>query len=170
MTSQCSQVYSHQQPFTRTAAATLLPLLLPPQERGHKQLGQGSAAAHLALMLVVVGLGGLWLWQPCSQPYLCRAQNVGVGLTYALFASQLIMAHMCKEPFHPPYWALGLVALGIGNKVMGQVDPLQATLVVDVVLLAGYLHYVVVVINQICEHLDINCLTIKAKAVRQAAN
>lgn len=139
------------------------------QERGHKQLGQNSAAAHLALMISLVALCGLWLGQPCDQLYLCRAQNIGVGIAYALFASQLIMAHMCKEPFDAPVWVLLLMAAGILNKVLGLYDPLQVTIGIDVLLLAGYLHYVVVVINQICEHLDINCLTIKPKAAVQAA-
>lgn len=134
------------------------------QERGHKDLGQGSAAAHLALMVALVGLSGVWLWQPCSVEYLCRLQNIGVGLSYALFASQLIMAHMCKEPFQPPMWAMLLMAVGILNNLLRVVDPLKLTLGLDALLLAGYLHYVVVVINQICEHLDINCLTIKPKA------
>lgn len=138
--------------------------VLPAKERGHKQLGQGSAAAHLVLMVAMVALGGLWLWQPTDQLYLCRAENIGVGIAYALFASTLIMAHMCKEPFQPPMWALVVMGLGIMNKVLHVVDPLQLTICLDVLLLAGYLHYVVVVINQICEHLDINCLTIKPKA------
>lgn len=115
-------------------------------------------------MVAMVALSGLWLWQPTDQLYLCRAENIGVGIAYALFASTLIMAHMCKEPFQPPMWALMVIALGIMNKVLHVVDPLQLTICLDVLLLAGYLHYVVVVINQICEHLDINCLTIKPKA------
>lgn len=89
---------------------------------------------------------------------------MGVGITYALFASQLIVAHMCKEPFSPPLWAMFTMAVAIINKVLGIVDPLQFTLAVDVLLLFGYLHYVVVVINQICGHLGIYCLTIKPKA------
>lgn len=141
-------------------------LLLSPgtQERGHKQLGNNAAAAHLALIVSMVGLAGLWLWKPCAEePYLCRLQSVGVGITYALFASQLIVAHMCKEPFQPPLWAMGLMALAIINKALHIVDPLQLTLGLDILLLGGYLHYVVVVINQICGHLGIYCLTIKPK-------
>jgi ethanolaminephosphotransferase len=137
------------------------------QERGNKQLGQNSAAAHLALIVSCVGLSGLWLWQPCETPYLCRLQSMGVGVTYALFASQLIVAHMCKEPFDAPLWAMTLMALAIINKVMRIVDPLRFTLGVDVLLLVGYLHYVVVVINQICAHLGIYCLTIKPKAAAE---
>lgn len=135
-----------------------------PQERGHKQLGGNAAAAHLALIVAMVVLAGLWLCQPCQEElYLCRLQSAGVGITYALFASQLIVAHMCKEPFLPPLWAMGLMALAIINKALHIVDPLKLTLGLDVFLLLGYLHYVVVVINQICGHLGIYCLTIKPK-------
>lgn len=115
-------------------------------------------------MVAMVGLAGLWLWVPCAEELgLCRLQSMGVGITYALFASQLIVAHMCKEPFQAPLWAMGLMALAILNKALHIVDPLQFTLGVDAVMLLGYLHYVVVVINQICGHLGIYCLTIKPK-------
>lgn len=136
------------------------------QERGHKQLGQGSAAAHLALIVSLVGLSYLWLYLPTDTLYLCRAQNMGTGLVYALFASQLIMAHMCKEPFQPTSALVGmaLMAGGVLNNVLGWADPLQVTLGIDALLLLIYLHYVVGVINQICAHLGINCLTIKPKA------
>jgi ethanolaminephosphotransferase len=110
------------------------------------------------------GLCGLWLAQDCSVPFTCRLESIGVGVAYSLFASQLIMAHMCKEPFTAPGWAMVLVALAVINKALGIVDIMKFTLIVDGVLAVGYLHYVVVVIRQICAHLDIWCLTIKPKA------
>jgi len=137
------------------------------QERGNKQLAKGSAAAHFVLICATLVLGTVWLWEPCSQPFVCRAQSFGFGVVYALFASQLIMAHMCKEPFQAPLWALLTMTVGVLNKVLKVYDPLMVTLAVDGVILFGYLHYVVVVINQICHHLDINCLTIKPKVVKQ---
>lgn len=150
-------------------AAAVCMCLLPGclQERGHKQLAKGAAAAHFVIISTLLVLGCLWLWHPCQQLYLCRAQNAGFGIAYALFASQLIMAHMSKEPFEAPLWAILVLALGVLNKVLHVFDPLPFTLVLDAVLLFGYLHYVLVVIQQICEHLDIYCLTNKQKAAKE---
>lgn len=141
---------------------------MPAQERGHKQLAKGAAAAHFVIIVTLLVLGCIWLWRPCEELYLCRAQNAGFGIAYALMASQLIMAHMCKEPFQAPLWAIVCLALGNLNKVLGLYDPLTVTLALDAALLAGYLHYVLVVIGQICEHLDIYCLTIKRKPAADA--
>lgn len=133
------------------------------QERGHKQLAKGSAAAHFIIIVSTLVLGCISLWRPYAQPLACRAANAGFGMVYALMASGLIMAHMCKEPWAPPLWALGLLALGALNGVLGIVDRLGAALALDAIILSGYLHYVIAVIRQICGHLDINCLTIKPK-------
>jgi ethanolaminephosphotransferase len=138
------------------------------QERGHKQLAKGAAAAHFVIIVTQLVLGCMWLWRPCDQLYLCRAQNAGFGIAYALMASQLIMAHMCKEPFQAPLWAIACLALGNLNKLLHWYDPLTVTLALDAALLAGYLHYVLVVISQICEHLDIYCLTVKRKPAADA--
>jgi hypothetical protein len=132
------------------------------QERGHKQLAKGAAAAHFVIIITLLTLGCIWLWRPCEELYLCRAQNAGFGIAYAL------MAHMCKEPFQAPLWAIVCLALGNLNKLLRLYNPLTVTLAIDAALLVGYLHYVLVVINQICEHLDIYCLTIKRKPAADA--
>lgn len=74
------------------------------QERGHKQLGNGPAFGHFIILTMLLALGATWLYQPCGDQWTCRMQNATFGLTYALVASQLIMAHMCKEPFDPHLW------------------------------------------------------------------
>lgn len=84
-------------------------------------------------------------------------------------ASKLIMAHMCKEPFEPPLWAIFGMALGAANSRLRLLDPLTVTLVLDAVVLTGYLHYVLSAINQICDFLGINCLTLKRPAEAQPA-
>jgi ethanolaminephosphotransferase len=113
---------------------------------------------------MLVGTGCCWLFQPCADtPLLCRLQNAGFGLVYALFASQLIMAHMAKEPFAPNMRVLLLMAVCALNRYLHVVDPWPLTCVIVGGVLLAYLHYVVVVINQICEHLDIPCLTIRPK-------
>lgn len=133
------------------------------QERGNKQLSKGAATAHFIVIAVTLALGCIWLWRPCQQLYLCRAQNAAFGVVYALMASQLIMAHMCKEPFQPPLWAITTMALAVVNSVLRIYDPFVVTVSVVGVLLFGYLHYVLCVIHEICDHLDIYCLTIKRK-------
>ncbi len=112
---------------------------------------------------MLLALGCIWLWQPCEEQWLCRLETVNWGLTYAFVASQLIMAHMCKEPFEPAMWAIGQMALGAVNRRLHVVDPLALTAGLTALVLLGYLHYVLVVIGQICDFLDINCLTIKKK-------
>jgi hypothetical protein len=108
-----------------------------------------------------LALSSVWLWGPSSgEPYLCRAQNVNVGLVYALTASRLIMAHMCKEPFTPPMALIGLMAFGAANSRLRLLDPLAVTLALDAIALLAYLHYVLSVISQICGFLGIRCLSL----------
>lgn len=137
---------------------------LTPKEAGHKQLGPKAAWAHFIAITAQLALSTMWLWGATGTPYLCRAQNASVGVVYALMASQLIMAHMCKEPFRPPLWAIFGMAAGAANSRLQLVDPLQLTVALGVVFVLGYLHYVISVINQICGFLGINCLTLKRPA------
>lgn len=133
----------------------------PQQEAGHKQLGSRAAGLHVVAIICQLAISSAWLWQPTTEPFLCRAQNINVGVTYALTASSLIMAHMCKEPFIPPLWAIMGLALGAVNSRLRWLDPLGLTLALDVVVFAGYLHYVFSVINQICDFLGIRCLSLQ---------
>lgn len=80
-----------------------------PQERGHKQVGNGAAFGHFVILMMMLVLGCIWMWQPCTTPWLCRLTDFNFGVTYAFVASTLIVAHMCKEPFEPPMWALAQV-------------------------------------------------------------
>jgi len=134
---------------------------LTPKEAGHKQLGLRAAALHFTTIVCLLGISTAWLWAHTDTPYLCRAQNINVGLVYALTASQLIMAHMCKEPFIPPLWAIGSMAAAAANSRLHVYDPLTVTLVLDAIMLVGYLHYVLSVINQICGFLGIRCLSLQ---------
>ena len=82
---------------------------------------------------------------------------------WILQSTRLIMAHMTKEPFTIVLWPLVLLAAGIANDRM-QLLPITAVAwAILSIMLAGYLHYVISVINQICAALNINCLTIKGK-------
>jgi ethanolaminephosphotransferase len=134
---------------------------LSAKEAGHKQLGRKAAFVHWLTITCLLAINTTWLWTPMDTPYLCRASNMNGGLVYALTASQLIMAHMCKEPFQPPLWAIMGMALVAANGRLRLYDPLTVTAAWNVVVLAGYLHYVLSVISQICYFLGIRCLSLK---------
>ncbi len=83
------------------------------------------------------------------------------GVIYALESSRLIMDHMAKEPFEVAWWPLVLMAALILNSRLQVANPAVAAWAALAVTLAGYLHYTVHVVNEICAYLGINCLTIK---------
>lgn len=76
-------------------------------------------------------------------------------------ATRLIMAHMSKEPFEVAGWALVAIALQIANQYVLWLDPVLVSYSVCAVVIVGYLHYVVCVINEICAFLQIPCLSVK---------
>ena len=79
----------------------------------------------------------------------------------------LIMAHMTKQPFAVWAWPLVVLVVVIANDFA---DVLPTILGIDgkdvgallalAAILVGYLHYVVVCVQQITHALGINCLTI----------
>jgi hypothetical protein len=54
-------------------------------------------------------------------------------------------------------------AAQLANAWLGLVDPFLMACAVNVVVVFGYLHYVVTVVGEICAFLDIPCLTIPKK-------
>ena len=78
-------------------------------------------------------------------------------------STRLIMAHMTKEPFSIALWPLLLLAAGTANDRLHVFNRTAIAWVVLLTLLAGYLHYVISVINQICDALNLTCFTIKSK-------
>jgi hypothetical protein len=172
--------------------------IMPPRERGNKQLGRLAAAVHLLALFATLVAGAALLGDENARfvPGLCRAQSALFSVAYAHVATRLIVAHMSKEPFEPGFGTTVLpMVLGvIVSRIPGIVDevilrPLSGSRVAEALALPAtvgateatcfllavatfaYLHYVVVVIRQICAYLDINCLTIKpasAAAMRQA--
>jgi ethanolaminephosphotransferase len=139
------------------------------QEAGHKNLGLKAAALHLIAIICPLAISTIWLWAPTTQPFLCRATNINVGLVYALMASRLIMAHMCKEPFSPPLLLIAGLAVGAANSRLRLASPLAVTVTLGVVALLAYLHYVLSVINEICSFLGIRCLSLQRPAAAAGA-
>jgi hypothetical protein len=113
---------------------------------------------HLAMSTIL-------LWSStCTTLLCCRGANLLVGITYALNAGTLIMAHMCKEPFVVPSWTIPALAIAAINAQLGLVDQARLVWGLNGIAMAAYLHWVVVVISQICAYLDITCLTICTKS------
>lgn len=135
---------------------------LPKKEQGSKQLGTGHAAAHLAQLACFFLLTGVLLSMSAdAAPGQGRVALLTFGITYSLQATRLIMAHMSKEPFEVAGWALVAIALQIANQYVLWLDPVLVSYSVCAVVIVGYLHYVVCVINEICAFLQIPCLSVK---------
>ena len=132
------------------------------EERGHKELGALAAVKHLLVLIIFFGLSFMFLTGPGEGLFLCRALLTYVCLAYAIIATQLIISHMAKEPwnaFSGPMF--GLVA-GIVNSRAMIVDQATLMYVLIVLLIAFYLHYVINVVNQVCDFFGIRCLVIKS--------
>ena len=74
--------------------------------------------------------------------------------------SKLIMAHMSKEPFHLSVWPCLAMAATLVNSWLHVVPAFPLAMAVNIFVLAGYLHYVTSVVQEICEYLNIKCFSI----------
>ena len=74
--------------------------------------------------------------------------------------SKLIMSHMAKEPFQISVWPLVCLSVTLVNSFLQMVPAQPLAWLVCAITLAGYLHYVVSSVNEICAYLNIKCLTI----------
>ncbi|KAL4432539.1 hypothetical protein ABPG77_000476 [Micractinium sp. CCAP 211/92] len=137
---------------------------LPKREQGHKQLGRRHAAAHLLQLVATFVLGAALMSMPPAGPSGARVAMGTFGIVFALQATRLIMAHMCKEPFRVAVWPLVAMAVQVANYFFRWLDVETLSYSVNAVVIAGYLHYVVCVINEICAFLNIPCLTIRKVA------
>ncbi|MEW5306169.1 MAG: hypothetical protein WDW36_008656 [Sanguina aurantia] len=141
---------------------------LPAVERGNKELGLGAKLKHASIVTVMLVLGMLWTAESDVGWGQCRSASFNFGISYALIASQLITDHMCKEPFRPMLWPFAVLAAGALNTHLRLLDPILFSFACNVVVTAGYLHWVVTVVGQITKFLGIKCLTIpRAKAAQQ---
>lgn len=135
---------------------------LAADERGHKDLGASSRLQHLLFVVAILALGTWWTSYEGDMAYeQCRLVSIAYGLVYTLVASQLIVAHMAKEPFRPSAWAYLLLLAGIANNYLKIVDGLTAASFLCCTALLWYEHYAVSVVTILCEHLKIKVFTIK---------
>jgi ethanolaminephosphotransferase len=153
--------------FTVSNQPALLKDTMPKDERGCKQLGTSAAAFHLFQVILFHAVGAALLFQNQSGMYLpgmTRLSLATFGITYALQATRLIMAHMSKEPFTIALWPVVGQAVQAANLgVYRFADPVVVGWIVNIAVIVGYLHYVTNIISEVCDFLDINALTIKKK-------
>jgi ethanolaminephosphotransferase len=135
--------------------------LMTKKERGNKTLGPKAAAYHLLQILFTCGCGAALMSLPTTVPGEARVLMATFGVTYALQATRLIMAHMAKEPFSVAVWPLVLQLLQVANYFVKVLDPVVLAYAVNSIILTGYLHYVIGMTNEICAYLGIRALTIK---------
>ncbi|KAK2078115.1 hypothetical protein QBZ16_003983 [Prototheca wickerhamii] len=136
------------------------------RERGdHRTIGRRVAVAHAAQILAFLAAGAVLMHAPAERAGPARLRLAAFGTGYALQTTRLIMAHMAKVPFRISLWPLAALALQIANayapEPFAAPGPLCAA--VTAVIVAGYLHYVVSVIREICAYLGIRALTIDPK-------
>lgn len=136
---------------------------LPKSERGQKTLGRGHALRHIAEISTVFLLGAMLVLLPASAPGQQRVQVGTFGVMYALQSTRLIMAHMCKDTFNVAIWPMIAITCQIVNSWTGIFGAMPVACAVNMVVVVGYLHYVVAVVNEICAFLKIPCLTISSR-------
>jgi ethanolaminephosphotransferase len=128
---------------------------------GHKELGLLNATKHLAYILIFFALAYLFLMQPYEgQRLKQRFMLEMVVFGYATIATQVILAHMAKEAYIPAWTPYLMLMLGAGNSYLGLFPDAEFVYVLSAAVLIAYLHYVINVVDQCCEHLGIRCLTI----------
>lgn len=152
--------------FTVSNQPALLKNTMPKDERRFKQLGPSAAASHLFQVVLFHAVGALLLFQTQlgMDRGMTRLALATFGITYALQATRLIMAHMSKEPFTIALWpVVGQAAQAVNLGVHRFADPVVVGWIVNIAVILGYLHYVTSVISEVCVFLDINALTIKKK-------
>lgn len=149
--------------FKLSESEALLKTTLPLAERGNKSLGLPNAAIHLFQILWTCIACGTILMLPIVPPFHSRVVFAIFGITYALQATRLIMAHMTKEPFAIAIWPNLFIASLVLNALFPFADPVILAYSVLIIIATGYLRYIFGVVSEICEFLDIHALTIKAK-------
>lgn len=140
--------------------AAFKPEALPDEDRGNKDLGTWARTKHLVYALVLMGLGAVYLANDQLQPGEARLASLLHGLVYATVATQLIMDHMCKEPFTPPRFPMVLLAAATANSVLELYDTRVVAAVSTAAMLVYYGLYVTAIVRQVTVFLGIKCFVI----------
>jgi len=135
---------------------------LPEEERGHKALGRAAAVRHLLWFVLLFAEGAVFINQRLAyeDPWVAQCLCATLGVAFALQATRLIVAHMCKVDFWPDKASPALLALGIANEFFPVVDARLAVYAVGAGTLLVYVHYVAVTISEITSFLGIRAFSI----------
>jgi ethanolaminephosphotransferase len=149
------------------------PECLPGNERGDKILGKYSSLKQSSPFFVLALLSWSWVFAPTTS-YPMQHPLIWTyitGFTITLLTTKLIVIHMAKQPF--PVLHTLMIPLVICNlNAYSAVCISNHSTVLDesyvawvslVAIILMYIHYVVIVIDQITTKLNKNCLTIKSK-------
>ncbi|GIL51970.1 hypothetical protein Vafri_7936 [Volvox africanus] len=136
---------------------------LPAAERGHKELGNAARLRHLAYALVLMTLGAIYLADDKLKWGQARLATLLYGIVYAIVATQLIMDHMCKEPFRPPLFPMAVLATAALNSVVELVDARMVAAGAVAIMIVYYGVYVSTIVRQVCAFLGIKCFSITPK-------
>lgn len=168
--------------------------------RGDKAIGKFNAVAQLVPMMAWVALSAQWLYRLPARSWtelalsplsitsrpsaffahhtvLCAALS---GFQFALVTTRMIVAHMCKTSFSPVANCFVLAPLALVTAVarwpeVGAIfanvcSERSLTLALCALSLALYLHYVIIVVQQICGHLGIYCFSLQYMKANKKAN
>lgn len=134
------------------------------RERGHKELGTLNCTKHLLYLLLFFALAYLYLQQDSEgSRYKGRVLLETVAVCYAQIATQIIIAHMAKDAYIPAVTPYLVLLVGIINARVGLVPGEALACALGAASLAGYLHFVVCVANQVASFLGISVLVIAPK-------
>lgn len=147
--------------FRLSGSEILLKTTLPKSERGHKDIGRLAALSHLLQLLWTCIGCGVILMLPIVPNTHSRIIFEIFGINYALQATKMIMAHMCKEPFQISMWPNVLIGFQVINYFSGSIDPVILSYLIFAGIAVGYFYYIISVILEICAFLDISALKIK---------
>ncbi|KAJ0408743.1 hypothetical protein P43SY_001967 [Pythium insidiosum] len=146
---------------------------MPAAEAGHKQREKPVALFQLVPLSIILALGAMWISGPNADDY-AKYPLVFLfahGIAFVLFSTRMIVSHMCKIPYTPQFRVIIPLMLLVLNSYGPSIElfsgpllrPLVASVMYSLVISCVYLHYVVHVVNDICNFLNIYLFKIKGK-------
>jgi ethanolaminephosphotransferase len=146
---------------------------IPRAELGNKHVSKPLAVSQLIPIAILLVLGSLWVAGPNAHDYASYPVVFlfAIGIGYVLFSTRMITSHMCKIPFSPQLRVIipfGLVVFNSYGPVFGLIAapiirPMLASSLYVLFIVFVYLHFVMHVVNDICDYLNIYLFKIVKK-------
>jgi hypothetical protein len=134
-----------------------------------------SVFSHLIPVIAAASFGTLWAYySPTDIVHGKQAVNytLALGFLFANLVGKIVLARVCQEQFSAfqPLMILPLV-IGLVNALLKQSLFPESSYVIFylVFCVVCHLHFALTVINLLCNHLKIHCLSIIPKEVSEAA-